>query len=146
MRQWQTVWRASATGGIVAALVLAFGGLTMASQQGTISISPTSNTSGTVTWDWSGLGVGDTVTVADAPQADPTDTTVIDTGTVTTNGTFSASVTLSSGLTWSNATIEMEEGAFAKAQLPEVPWAAALPLLLVVPFGIGLWRRRATFG
>ncbi|PSR22693.1 MAG: hypothetical protein C7B45_05720 [Sulfobacillus acidophilus] len=127
--------------GIATSLILVMGGLSMAAE-GSITITETSSTTGTVTWSWSGLGVGDTVTVYAAPKGNATDTTQIDEGTVSTSGTFTADVTLPSGDTWSNTQIEMAESASIAGQLPEVPWAAGLPLLLALPLGYVALRRK----
>ncbi|MCY0879321.1 MAG: hypothetical protein OWU84_10315 [Firmicutes bacterium] len=156
MRQWHTVWRMSGIVGVAAAVVLAAGGLSMAAQsttitenlqnEGTLTIQPSGSSSdqGTITWTWRGLVQGETVTVFDALKSDESDLQFVTSGTVTTNGTFTDTITLTPGYTWSNALVEVEAGAFAVGQLPEVPWAAALPLLLAVPFGIGIWRRAKT--
>ncbi len=117
------------------------------SREGTITIttSNVNSSTGTVTWNWSGLTTGMYVTVAYAPKNNPSDYTVMPappSGTVSTNGKYVASVTLPGDDTWQNTEIEMSAGEFQVGSLPEVPWATALPLLLTVPFGLMLWRRR----
>ncbi|MCY0899202.1 MAG: hypothetical protein OWU33_09780 [Firmicutes bacterium] len=142
MRYTPSIGRLAAIAGITGALVLGLGGLSLASSgQGIVTLNPTGSNTGSVTWTWSGLGVGTTVYVYDAPQSNPGDTSEIASGTVTTAGSFTTSVTLNNNLTWSDAVIEVEESGLNAAQLPEVPWAAGLPLLLAVPLGWTLWRR-----
>ena len=115
------------------------------SSEGTITITTTSNNAGTATWTWSGLTKGMYVTVAVAPKSNPSNYTVLPappSGTVSTSGTYSASITLPTGDTWQNTEIEMSAAEFQVGSLPEVPWAAALPLLMIVPLGYTLWKRR----
>jgi hypothetical protein len=85
------------------------------------------------------------VTVAVAPKSNPSNYTVLSappSGTVSTGGTYTANITLPPGDTWQNTEIEMSAAEFQVGSLPEVPWAAALPLLLAAPLGLMLWRRR----
>ena len=112
--------------------------------QGSISIKETSPTTGTATWSWSGLTPGSYVEVFAFPKGSPNQVTPLsaNNGNVTTAGSYTTSITLPSGDNWGNTGIEMSTAAFATGQLPEVPWAAGLPLLLVLPFGISMWRRQ----
>ena len=146
------VARAAGTLGLVGALVLGAGGLSMAapvtattpSGEGTITITETSATSGTATWTYSGLTLGNYVNVDAIFQKGSTPTSETSTGYVKTAGTYVATITVPQGDTWSNfVKVEMNTSASQVAQLPEVPWAAGLPLLLLVPFGVSLWRRRS---
>ncbi|WP_053959595.1 hypothetical protein [Sulfobacillus thermosulfidooxidans] len=112
--------------------------------EGSITITESTSTSGMATWNWSGLGIGDFVNVYTFSKDSPQTPTLLSqsSGKVTTAGSYSANIQLPKGDTWSNTGIEMSESAFAVGQLPEVPWAAALPLLLVVPWGLTLIRHR----
>jgi hypothetical protein len=156
--KWSRATRVLALWGMSAAAVLAVSGASWASSgpigiatrhisalgqdPGTITIVTTGSSTGTVTWSWSGLGVGTPIDVFVFPKSSPNDITMLSPepfGTVTTAGTFSANVTLPPGDTWSNTGVGMEEQAAAVGQLPEVPWAAGLPLLAALPW---LWSRR----
>lgn len=148
-----SVLRSAGMVGAMGALALALSTPAMAATitnpttEGTITIS-TSNvngSTGTATWTWSGLYTGMYVTVAYAPKNNPSDVTVLPappSGSVTTNGTFVANISLPAGDTWQNTEIEMSAAEFQIGSLPEVPWAAGLPLLMVIPLGYTLWRRR----
>ncbi len=167
------IWRASAAVGIIGSIMLAFGGMSMAStmatgtvpptgpkagpsfdveslatpgQDGLITIVTTSTTTGTATWTFSGLAIGDTISVYAFPKGFPSDITplTVSSDTVSSAGTFSATVTLPTGDTWSNTGIEMEVSNFATGETPEVPWAAGLPLLLILPLGLSVLRRRTS--
>ncbi len=145
------MWRLSGIVGLAGAAVLGIGSLAMAASasstnEGTITITASSSTTGTATWSWSGLSDGQFVSVYTFPDGSPNSPTPLTAsdGNVTTNGTFTTSIKLPSGDTWSNTGIEMSESNFAVGQLPEVPWAAGLPLLLMVPWGITVWRRRSS--
>ena len=112
--------------------------------QGSISITETSPTTGTATWSWSGLTPGSYVEVFAFPKGSPNQASPLsaNNGYVKTPGSYTTNITLPSGDNWGNTGIEMTTGAFATGQLPEVPWAAGLPLLIVLPFGISMWHRR----
>lgn len=143
------LWRLSGVVGIAASAVLALGSLAMAgttsTQEGSIAITSTSPTAGTATWTWSGLDVGEYVSVYAFSKSSPSDITPLTAynGDVTTPGKYTASITLPLGDTWSNTGIEMQEANFAAGQLPEVPWAAGIPLILVLPWAFSAWRQRA---
>lgn len=115
-----------------------------AGNYGSIRIIPTSSTTGTATWTYPSLTTQDYVTIYAFPISAPSNITPLASGSgyVTTPGSYVANVTLPSGDTWSNTGIKMTTLQFAVSQLPEVPWAAGLPLLLALPFGYSLWRRR----
>ncbi len=110
---------------------------------GTITITETSSTTGTATWTWSGLTKGQYVSVYFAPKDNPSQVQLLSksSGQVTKTGQYTATITLPKGYTWSNVLIKMTESAFATGQLPEVPWAAGLPLLSLIPLGISIKRR-----
>ncbi|POB10236.1 hypothetical protein [Sulfobacillus sp. hq2] len=142
------LWRLSGILGIAATMVLALGSMTMAAsnsnstQEGYVSITNVKGNTATATWYWSGLTDGEYVAVEAIYNGTTTPLPASD-GTVTTAGTYSTTVTLPPGDTsWSNTTIEMAEANFAEGQLPEVPWAAGLPLILVLPWAVSAWRRR----
>lgn len=155
-----SVWRVAGIMGVAGAAVLAMGSLAMASggpqnqppiqtiqnasNQGTISITEKTSNSGTATWTWNGLIIGDYVSVYSFPKGSPQTPTPLPAsdGKVITAGVYTVNVNLPPGDSWSNTGIEMATTNFAVGQLPEVPWAAGLPLLLVLPWGISMWRRR----
>lgn len=150
--QISTLVRSTGVIGVATALALGLSGVSMAAtftnptSEGNITIS-TSNTkgnTGTATWTWSQLTSGEYVSVFAAPKNNPSKVAPIATssGKVTKTGVYSTSVTLPSGDTWQNTDIEMTAAEFAIGGLPEVPWAAALPLLLAIPLVVSLWRRR----
>lgn len=146
-----SIRRLSGIVGIAGAAVLSMGSLAMAqtittnTAQGTVTITESSSTTGTATWNWSGLGLGDYVSVFTFPKPSVESATPLTAsdGHVTTSGQYTTSISLPAGDTWSNTGVEMSESAFAVGQLPEVPWAAGLPLLLVIPLGLFFWRRRS---
>lgn len=144
------LWRLSGVVGIAAAAVLALGSLAMAgstsTQEGTIAITETSPTTGTATWTWGSLDVGEYVSVYAFSKSSPSDITPLPTydGDVTKSGQYTTStITLPLNDTWSNTGIEMQEANFATGELPEVPWAAGIPLVLVLPWAFSAWRHRA---
>jgi hypothetical protein len=117
--------------------------MTNASGSGTITITETSSTQGTATWTWSGLTKSQYVSVYVGLKNNLGQLQLLtsSSGQVTQSGQYTANITLPSGDTWSNVEIKMTESAFATGQLPEVPWAAGLPLLLLIPLGISMKRR-----
>ena len=144
------LWRLSGVVGIAAAAVLALGSLAMASttssQEGTIAITEVSATTGTATWTWGSLDVGEYVSVYAFSKSSPSDIIPLPAynGDVTTQGEYTTStITLPSHDTWSNTGIEMQEANFAVGQVPEVPWAAGIPLILVLPWAFSAWRHHA---
>ena len=142
------LWRLSGVVGIAAAAVLALGSLAMAAtQEGTVTITPITSTTGTATWTWTAdLSVGEYVSVYAYPTGNPSSPTALPAynGDVTTQGEYTTStITLPPGDTWSNTGIEMQEANFSAGQLPEVPWAAGIPLIMVLPWAFSAWRHRA---
>ncbi|MCL4496346.1 MAG: hypothetical protein M1294_16245 [Firmicutes bacterium] len=150
------IWRAVGALGVTGALMLGMSGSSMAATatemvrsanggNGSISITETSATQGTATWTWSGLAVGQYVSVYAAPKTNPSNTTLLpkSSGQVTKAGQYTTNITLPQGDTWTNTEVEMSESGFASGQLPEVPLAAGLPLLLLIPLGISIKRRAA---
>ena len=123
---------------------------------GTISVS-NANGAYTITWNWSGLKANDLVQLIGAgpenggnPFDNPPSTDIWENelGNVQTNGTVSFTITQNnlvpseplSNKEW--FVIQLFSGNESPAgQLPEVPYAVALPFVLAVP--AALWLRRS---
>lgn len=148
-----SIVRSTRTIGVAMVIALGIPGVSMAAtfsnptSEGTITITTNNSqgNTGTATWKWSQLTTGEYVSVFAAPKSHLSNVTLLQTssGKVTTNGQYTASVTLPAGDTWQNSDIEMTAGEFAVGGLPEVPWAVVLPLLGAVPFAALLWKRRS---
>ena len=167
-----TLWRLSAAIGVAGSLVIGLGSLAMAApiQVGTLSFTTVGAPAGDVaaTWTWPaanhGLGATPTpsgpVTLYGWPGATAPGTYaasfVLGTGQITPGpSTTSVTIDFTKLTNWPDVHEEFQmttQGGppsqpfqFDSApfgQLPEVPWAAALPLLMVLPWGVYAVKQR----
>ena len=166
-----TLWRLSAALGVAGSLVIGLGSLAMAATQvGTLSFTtvgaPTGDVAATWTWPAANHGLGSTPTPngpvtlygwpdATAPGAYTARFVLPGQINAAPPSTTSVTIDFTKPPNWPDVHEEFQMTAqggppsqpfqFDSApfgQLPEVPWAAALPLLMVLPWGVYAAKQR----